>query len=131
MVAEKVMGWRWFYRPGWYVNEESHLVEPHKAIAGDAEFFMSETLPAKATKKFLDYMPAYSTDPAAAWQVVEKMRNDGWIVEIEQNTVPESVCKMSKYRGPAHYCTAQSMPRAVAVAALLALAQPTQAGGQG
>ncbi len=33
-------------------------------------------------------MPAYSTDIAAAWQVVEKLRTIGWFIELNDDRPP-------------------------------------------
>jgi hypothetical protein len=94
-------------------------------------------------------IPAYSTDPGAAWQVVEAMRAKGWLVAVKAQApghafiIPGTrseyddaefarlvgagkvVCDMQYMAEPFKYrdafCMADTMPEAVCRAALSAL----------
>ena len=61
LVAEKVMGWTRGLR---YGNGNGEWIEPGRE--NDAH------------KRTWDTTPCFSTDIAAAWQVVERMEADGW-----------------------------------------------------
>lgn len=78
--------------------------------------------------------PAYSTDIAAAWQVVEKMRERGYWVDIEPRDYDDRTRSWSSkgWRvgilppndGPGFYCEeeAETAPHAICLAALAAVA---------
>lgn len=70
LIAEKVMGWNKFtsHPEGWTDVGEG----PWFIIPGEIK--------CEAVRS--DEIPAYSTDIAAAWEVVEKMRVDGFNFQI-------------------------------------------------
>ena len=69
LVAEKVMGLRFVWR--------SQLTDHYGYNAG------VWTIPTKwGTMDLTEEPPRYSTDIAAAWEVVEKMREDGFLVAL-------------------------------------------------
>lgn len=65
----------------------------------------------------------FSTDIAAAWEVVEMMRADEWHFVIECNTTPEVVVKVYRAFEEPHYSGnwIKSAPLAICRAALLAM----------
>lgn len=73
--------------------------------------------------------PAFSTDIAAAWQVVEKMRKGGvWIVNISTKRLPYHDDVYVRFTGPmgsaeikSHVGMNKSPETAICLAALLAL----------
>lgn len=72
--------------------------------------------------------PHYSTDIAAAWMVVEKMRADGWWMELRHcldGGVPAWQCELThnqdRFRGLRLYISAASAPFAISLAALRAV----------
>lgn len=74
-----------------------------------------------------------STQIESAWEVVEKMRDDGWVVEIETNPTKEVVCKMAKCLNPRegatrwdgpHFCMSTSLPAAASIVSLRAIGVP-------
>ena len=108
-VAEKVMGLEVFTsRQDWMQKGMPHI----------AEWAESVIYPAFWHPKFelATVVDPYSTDIKAAWEVVEKLGEDGWIVtlhrdfkwycdltwfteddtastSVEANTLPEAICK--------------------------------------
>jgi len=72
-VAEKVMGW---IREDGHEGEIGWIHPPYddKRIHWAAEWD-NAGLP--------NWLPKFSTESAAAWEVVEKLRDDGFIVTIE------------------------------------------------
>lgn len=78
-----------------------------------------------------DFAPNYSTDIAAAMQVIEKLRADGWTPEIssyypdlEWDVVFERCEQIgdSIYRSTGHgECSSQSLPECICRAALAAI----------
>lgn len=73
-----------------------------------------------------DNMPAYSTDIAAAWLVVELMRADGWQFDLGSNDESEWYAEFVRViRGPRAAIgglhTNESAPLAICLAALEAL----------
>jgi hypothetical protein len=101
----------------------------------------------RAAWTFTRRLPRYSTDPGAAWEVVEAMRAKGWLVVIKAQApghcfiIPDApseydagefarlvgagkvVCEM-KFMGerfrPDEFCISDTMPEAVCRAALAA-----------
>lgn len=78
LVAEKVMGWRWrkssatgrrcLFSPTRWPEWFTALADGTEGIVGDWD---------RPT-----HIPRYSTDIAAAWEVVEKMRANGYAPQI-------------------------------------------------
>jgi hypothetical protein len=65
-IAEKVMGWIG--------------VVPEFVGADGGRWFVWSGKPSLPARRYA--VPEYSTNFAAAWEVVEKMRADGWFVEL-------------------------------------------------
>lgn len=66
-------------------------------------------------------LPCYSTDLAAAFQVVEKMRADGWTLEFNNQDRPVA-CFWSRYRRADRItCGAETPAPAICFAALAAI----------
>lgn len=64
LVAEKVMGWKWYNILG---NSEQQV------LASSQE----DALSLRPGQMVYDLVPCYSTDIAAAWLVVERLLRDG------------------------------------------------------
>jgi hypothetical protein len=89
LVAEKVMGWRWFR----FLNK-CYLIPPRNTETGfDPASVLShwdgegkQGTPDLEWTTLTSYpnfrLRHYSTDIAAAWEVVEKMRADNYTVEV-------------------------------------------------
>lgn len=135
LVAEKVMGWRWLHdglgNMAWYEG----LHDTGWGDGGDAGRNRRAWAPA--------------TDIAAAWQVVEKMRSDGWLVSLREmpdgfpylsnDPVPQEIsrhkciCEMEykpsrnaedcrkRFTWPMPIAFTQSTPFAICLAALRAV----------
>lgn len=88
-VAERVMGWDWFTAVNvnvlvppehhWRVQRSWHIPGKHgeEDDIDSARFYDSRN-----GGKQAPVVPAYSTDIAAAWAVVEKLYDQGWRLEI-------------------------------------------------
>lgn len=102
LVAEKVMGWKRL--PGNWRG----------IIWADPQY------PATGTIRSEEHFEA-STDPGAAWKVVEAMRAKGWDYEIGSEDTGDSVyCEFSKDKSEGHVYET-TMPEAVCRAALAAV----------
>lgn len=111
LVAEKVMGW--ILSPAkWLVRDRKAIAIPGNPIGPKTW----EDLDAPG-------LPRYSTDIAAAWQVVEKLFAIGsfFSVESPNNGVGWS-CGITRGRDTIEYILADSAPLAICRAALLAAA---------
>ena len=116
-VAERIMGWRWLNLP----DIRRPCFKPPGEIAQFLPKFVERNT-VTCSDSPPDRLPHYSTDIAAAWQVVEAMRpehgfwidgDDGYAVEF-QHGMP----RMADYRhGRA---SAPTAPEAICKAALLA-----------
>lgn len=82
LVAEKVMGWKWYHARAFAGNWVNRLI-PDDAPA--------EYLPGKIDTGHQApfYGPNYSHDIKAAWEVVEKMEEGEWQFQAS-NTIPNS-----------------------------------------
>lgn len=115
LVAEKVMGWK-LHKEGrawkWW---DIPLISPHH------EQYDGH-----------DDQPPYSTDPAAAWEVVEKMR-ERWSVYVNALDDPrECGCVVGKtWREPEAAAIGPTMPVAVCRCAVLLAARGAGREGQG
>jgi hypothetical protein len=68
------------------------------------------------------WIPRYSEDIAAAWEVVERMRGEGWSFELLYlKTISKWLCKINGF-----YDTADTAPMAIALAALKAKGVETE-----
>jgi len=117
-VAQKVMGWVWWVHAG---ERSMHPGQRFLAL-DDGSGWVTSTIsrPAKGDEPIHgnDSVPHYSTDISAAWEVVEHLRKDGWIVHIiasecvsecmlecgpgvrgrfssVDKSIPESICRAS------------------------------------
>lgn len=113
LVAEKVMGWSRYHDGAWLTAEELPDHGGFRIISGS-------------------WSP--STDIAAAWQVVERMRFLGWrmcsyVNPDETAAIRYCVDYHLPYRPTAGYChNNESMPAAICLAALRALGIPIEGG---
>jgi hypothetical protein len=126
LVAEEVMEWRWRAfksdrnAPKWakdiYPPDAIELEWPDEPGAPP----LAE-LPYLRSAHYLD-MPHYSSDIAAAWQVVEKMR-ENWFIAI--STTIEGgwmvIIRRHGYSNTLEVTSIDSAPRAICLAVLKAL----------
>jgi hypothetical protein len=70
MVTERVLEWEWKRSPDAYPEPHYAWVAPRPQNLGGGEWEVAR------------HTPAFSTDIAAAWQVVEKIRSQGRYFEI-------------------------------------------------
>ena len=82
LIVEKVMGWAWFRHTciagGKRYWARSLFIPDHNVEPFDGGYGI-ENVPAVGDETVaIMNAPNYSTDIAAAWQVVEKMRERGW-----------------------------------------------------
>lgn len=71
MIAEKVMGWR---RIKSELNDQQFLVVPPTGNPHPKEWWWG--------KSVYSLVPKYSTDIAAAWEVLQKFNSDGLVVVV-------------------------------------------------
>jgi hypothetical protein len=132
LVAERVMGWRWL--PVRFVWDDEPLVYllPPGGITEDVN---STTSGAWDENRVWHSMPCYSTDIAAAWEVVEKMQAAGWGWCLEQHEnadVPTAwflraseIGRNARFSSPEQMEEKRSasgaMPHAICIAALKAV----------
>lgn len=84
------------------------------------------------------FIPRYSTSISAAWQIVDKLRSDGWNINLyldaDLNTT-DAVCLLHGYTGKIigkiHEGRAKTMPEAIVHAALKTAMVPSPLGGGG
>jgi hypothetical protein len=121
-IAREVMGWTWYEsatEAGWQTPDGDWAVTSEQESRFDMDVGM-QALP-------------FTTDPAAAWLVVEKMRTDGWGLSISDPW--SGRFRVTFMRDPAKaevgVCEVPTgpgvMPEAVTRAALAALSQKGQA----
>lgn len=115
LVAEKVFGW-------------TDVCAATRTLYGGTTWFVPHGRPDAAFMKYAE-VPSYSTDIAAAWLVVEKLRPKFWTKLCAGMTLTESPlheCAMGLYAtedGPSHqlaYERDASAPLAICRAALAA-----------
>jgi hypothetical protein len=129
LVAVKVIGWTWLrhvrhFQPPigreWWRSlfQPSHGVKPYTSSSGDVE-----NVPAHGDEPIESCnAPNYSTDIAAAWTVIEKMRavnpfQPAWF-EISQ--LPTG-WRANFVGDPHYYAYAETAPLAICLAALRAM----------
>jgi hypothetical protein len=115
LVAEKVMGWTALHRRDGGSAEYLGTV-PDNSFVGAST---AKRIPGKTY-----CVPEYSTDIAAAWLVVERMRADGWWPEVKYLVDWDNAAKWyaACHRPPHQWsATAATAPLAICRAALAAL----------
>jgi len=81
-VAEKVMGYRWYMDRD---DEKVILAQPTEYFEGDDFLPVPSEEAWSSTRRDIGNAPPYSRDIAAAWTVVEKMRERGWLYHVGDN----------------------------------------------
>lgn len=137
LVAERVMGWKWMsracdsknanpYRSAWLFPPDSVDVDTgREGLFGEPIIVRNGIV-----GPFREYdggrkeqggnLPHYSTDIAAAMEVVEKMREQGFIVSMMSD--PPWTCEMAKPSWSGSECwTGATLPLAICLAALAAV----------
>lgn len=152
VVAVRVMGWEWLERlEDLYQRPRKVIYPPLGPDWIRFNYFWDKYSPAQpTTERFSDWdecckrvdgatgMPRYSTDIAAAMEVVEKMR-ESWSVEIycdfpdrEWNV---TFCKRDPeaqwIQTDTHSVDSESLPEAICRAALIATREKVKDGGTG
>lgn len=125
LIAEKVMGFTW--HDGWKSFKGPHLVSPGGFMAG---WRMEDG----GVMGHLDgvtrnpELPFYSTDIAAAWQVVEKLVAERFFPEVNYRGRGEWGCKVDRLTvddswndKPTPHEIANTAPLAICLAALSAV----------
>jgi hypothetical protein len=108
LVAERVMGWHNVHKTSFYNDTATHW----QSSLGDA-FLVG----AKDDKMYEYRIPYYSTDIAAAWEVVEKLQSqnikvtistfgENWWIEIFDYTTEKVVRKAFGTTAPLAICRA-------------------------
>ena len=116
MVAEKVMGWT--------------AVEAKYTGASSQWFVPSGVNPfSRPNPNMRQQVPAYSTDIAAAWLVVDKMLADGWELDtgIEKKARLEDGQWVVEFNSSTHNAEHSRGPRAIAHTAPLAICKASLA----
>lgn len=116
LVAEKVMGWRWIS----YNNNGFILVPPDQHSRMKPEYVFQD----KAGSREHAGLPRYSTDIAAAWEVVEKLHEiPGYeIIDIRLCSIGYAIlAPMGNHMKSVS--TAETAPLAICLAALKAVGQ--------
>lgn len=134
LIAEKVMGWVWRRGEHWDItsvpgDRQLHLLESDDEIRQQrpGEFTSIGDWPPQDGRIIWSHMPAYSTDIAAAWLIVEE-RPQGWslytLCDIQQDDEAWQCDLWRKSKtGEFEYVSAigSSAPHAICLAALNAL----------
>ena len=102
-VAEHVMGWERYGPPGF-----EYLGNPRTDPETDPDW---------------SRVPRYSTDIAAAWQVVELMRERGWTMRLYEWQKGGSTACFFRHNGrlEEHWASGRNPAEAISRAALLAV----------
>ena len=85
LVAEKVMGFHWVDE--WQGQPGPYLVSPHGYLAGWRRDDGGITAHLDGVTPDV-VLPNYSTDIAAAWEVVENLADRGWKVDVQNRYYP-------------------------------------------
>lgn len=131
MVAERVMGWSsvgiW---DSYHKNEAGEHVrdepQPDSSYVGVGPNMIAE-FKAGIRDATFGVIPAYSTDIAAAWEVIEKMRAKGWGYELFSmagSTQHEATFGHPSDRTKDAAAETDSMPLSVCLAALRSVGVP-------
>jgi hypothetical protein len=120
LVAEKVMGWTWWRSSA---TGRRGIFAPGVIPRGAYEWFKEL---ADGTEELCRdwgaYLPAYSTDIAMAWRVVEKMNRHRFSIgEFKPGTWKASFSELSPIRPMPCLATAATAPLAICLAALEAV----------
>jgi len=96
-VAVEVVGWkqRWVVESYVGLHFDSGAITTHKQFYDEKEarkFFDCQDQVAPYPRMHTEGPPAYESDIAAAWLVVEKMRADGFGFELDYGPTDASVC---------------------------------------
>jgi hypothetical protein len=106
LVAERVMGWQWNDYTVNYGNDDYRTVRGLFDVKGSFDSH--------------DRFPEYSTDIAAAWRVVEKLKPDWAIrIEVRPSGVYCDIISLTERR--VEKVTESSVPLAICRAALRAV----------
>ncbi len=140
LIAEKVMGWRWFR----FLNK-CYLIPPRNTETGfDPAHVLShwdgegkEGTPDLEWTTLSSYpnfrLRHYSTDIAAAWEVVEKVQANGWTFHVDDVGFNNGI--EGKWRvllteaetGDKHvFADGDTAPHAICLAALKAMSATTK-----
>lgn len=113
LIAEKVMGWKWFSRSDFIRDPSDPGFTPWEKRLYPPGFKCEWHVPPRGVQEMQFDIKPYSTDIAAAWEVVEKMegvwdicsRARGWVVGLavrsegsdkivyaEGGTAPHAIC---------------------------------------
>lgn len=103
LVAEAVMGKK-IYTDQFFRGGTTKETVRHLGIEGDT----------------MRHIQPYSWDISSAWQVIEKMRENGWEVDIDSRANKRWFCRFMS-DGPDRDATADAAPEAICLAALRAL----------
>lgn len=115
-IAEKVMGGVWVPNTG---------CAGHAWLQVGSLTVMERGYPRKSSREVWDTCPRYSTDIAAAWLMVEKMRETGRYFHLEFSTIRgDWRCEFGTE--PDIDRTARTAPLAICLAALAALSATPQ-----
>lgn len=78
LVCEHIFGWTWVTEDDEQPHQTPFLVSPDRGIG---------IYYPKVAAQFPDiqptFLPPYSTSIAAAWEVVEKLKADGWDIHLD------------------------------------------------
>ena len=128
LVAEEVMGWRWrAFKSDWDAPKWAKDIYPPDAVElswpDEPGAPPLAELPYRRSAHYLD-MPHYSSDIAAAWQVVERMRDLDFYATIGQDWPGNEglwEVDFSKDGDVYFYAAEHSVSRAICLAARKAL----------
>ena len=118
LIAEKVMGWEW--RKTSLNDEQKVLVMGnYNPLDDSTDFWWGDDV--------MKLVPYYSRDIAAAWQVVEKMREEGLDIDITVRPKIEYGCRVAP-RGECNtdnvvFLASTTAPLAICRAALKAVGE--------
>ena len=137
LVAEKVMGWALEHRlVGAGTLADPKRLEPEQAVyrvRSEADSYWQNWSPDGADRVLDDMLPRYSTDIAAAWDVVEWLHDAGKLFVLWATTqgrwIAQVFIRGDDDTGPVADKDADTAPRAICLAALQAVdvvARPTK-----
>lgn len=114
LVAEKVMGWKRILSP----EDARKCLNAHSDIPPAERVFqiteLMDTWVNPAGKTFRGELPEYSTDIAAAWEIVEKLKalGYGYCIECVETEPDPTVWFLHKNEeGPRFHCLEEMVDR--------------------